>query len=166
MSANEEVSINFDSSCSEIIHLHHALFFLPETEASIVPPCDKDVPKKVTSEINPLYEILSDHCILTPFTPTSRAGLQTLTEYLDERGVMPSEKDSALICRDIAKALSFLKSEGVVDVNPAEEKIAILMVCPSYKKTFPIIYSTWGKAPVSDRPISTSLTFSRWSIIT
>lgn len=36
--------------------------------------------------------------------------------------------DSALIRRDVTKALSYLKSKGVVDLEPAEEKIAVQLV--------------------------------------
>ena len=96
-----------------------------------------------------MYRTLSDHCVLTPFTPTSyHAGLQTLTEYLDERGAMPTEADSALIRRDITMALKFLKSKGVLDLDPAEEKIAVQMVSWSFngQATPSVIYVTRRKA--------------------
>ncbi|XP_063960931.1 G-protein coupled receptor GRL101-like [Lytechinus pictus] len=93
--------------------------------------------------INPLYASLAKHCILTPFTHFGRTThIQTLTEYINQRGTMPSMVDSALIRRDISKALSYLKSKGVVDMEPGEEKIAVqLSSGGDVRQAFFVVYN-------------------------
>ena len=104
-------------------------FFCSETEISIDQTLDDSGEEKFQPKTNPLYAILAKQCVLTPFTHLdTNTHIQTLTEYIDQRGTMPSMVDRALIRRDITKALSYLKSKGVVDLEPAEEKIAVQLV--------------------------------------
>ncbi|XP_030845461.1 G-protein coupled receptor GRL101-like [Strongylocentrotus purpuratus] len=93
--------------------------------------------------INPLYASLAKHCVLTPFTQLGTSThIQTLTEYINQRGTMPSMVDSALIRRDVTKALSYLKSKGVVDLEPAEEKIAVqLSSGGDVRQAFFVVYN-------------------------